>query len=817
MKSRRLHSEQWFAILLSIEVISIIALGFRSTRDGYTAELTADRLSSDIAIPMQSLPGINAPGYYMDNSLGDGKTDAADNSPVDDHTAVIETVSEPVDLAAGSYDIILEYSNNANDNTYSFSSVDNTWPVLAGHTHKGIETGENLQTSVQISSTVPVEGFQVHYEFNGNGYLYATGLIIRENGRLWRTAAVLCAIVYCLLDAVIICLRKGRRESAEDLCLALALALFSSLPVLTVYLPQGFDTEFHLGRIEALWRAISAGDIPLRVSPYWLNGAGYASSLFYCDLFLTVPALMRLAGFTVCGAYRAYVLFINLLTAAIAYRSFRRITGRRFAGWTGSILYMLAPYRLSAMFIRGAVGDYTAMAFLPLIIYGLWALYTEKEQPSPADLSGRHTGSARISHELHEWKTVLPLITGFSGVIESHVLTTFISAVCVILAGLILARYTFTKRSLLRILRGIAGVFLLNAWYIGPFADAYASGALFSMDMPDGRFCANGAHLYQIFSLFPYGLGFSTSIPEEAVNTMEMPYSLGAGLVFALLIYIVLRIHAVTRDPDGRKKPLIIAGELSGVIACLMLWMSTELFPWDGLRHALPFVNKIANGMQFPWRFLSAATALLTVLAAVAVWMVTDNGIITAEGKKMGQMPARLAGDAGIVMVIGALISGGYLMSGVCYQTPYLSNSESGSEYSDQIMNSEYLPAGSDRDMAYEDPIPGENVEIADCDRQYGVITLACSNSSADSESYVDVPFIYYVGYRAEDVTGSGDLNLTPGEEMRVRVVLPACYQGTIRVSYKGRGRWKLYDIITLVTLAGVIAVEMAERTVRKV
>ena len=99
----------------------------------------------------------------------------------------------------------------------------------------------------------------------------------------------------------------------------------------------------------------------------WLYGHGYANSLFYCDTFLVIPAILRLIGFPMSVSYGGYICLVNLTTAVIAYICFCGIFRNRVTGMFGSMLYTLAPYRVYNIYNRSAVGEYTAMIFLPLL------------------------------------------------------------------------------------------------------------------------------------------------------------------------------------------------------------------------------------------------------------------------------------------------------------------------------------------------------------------------------------------------------------------------------------------------------------------
>ena len=105
---------------------------------------------------------------------------------------------------------------------------------------------------------------------------------------------------------------------------------------------------------------------------------GTRPSLFYGELFLYFPAVLRLLGMSVQGAYRTYVMAVQAATAGISFFSFRQMFRHNKTALLGSILYMLAPYHLYNLYWRSAVGEYTALAFLPLIPAALSLLYGHK-------------------------------------------------------------------------------------------------------------------------------------------------------------------------------------------------------------------------------------------------------------------------------------------------------------------------------------------------------------------------------------------------------------------------------------------------------
>ena len=71
------------------------------------------------------------------------------------------------------------------------------------------------------------------------------------------------------------------------------------------------------------------------------------------------------------------------------------------------MLYTLSCYRLVCVYTRAAVGEFTAMAFFPLVLLGLYGIYT-KDKPRFAD-----------------W---LPMSLGMAAMVQSHLLSCELTA-----------------------------------------------------------------------------------------------------------------------------------------------------------------------------------------------------------------------------------------------------------------------------------------------------------------------------------------------------------------------------------------------------
>src|SRR5699024_410637 len=157
---------------------------------------------------------------------------------------------------------------------------------------------------------------------NGNGYLFVDSIRIRETDT-WKNVTLFCAVLFLAVLGMVWLFRKRKPgmlagQNRFVMVTVLSLVIFSTMPMLSVYLPKGHDLNFHLYRIEAIKEALQAGQIPVRMPFSWNNGHGYAVSIFYGELLLYIPALLRIIGFSVQNAYKIFVLGINLLTCLMA-------------------------------------------------------------------------------------------------------------------------------------------------------------------------------------------------------------------------------------------------------------------------------------------------------------------------------------------------------------------------------------------------------------------------------------------------------------------------------------------------------------------
>ncbi|MDE7477892.1 MAG: YfhO family protein, partial [Lachnospiraceae bacterium] len=513
------------------------------------------------------------------------------------------------DLKEGMYEVAVDYwsllydtevGGNCEDSTGTLQIVRtkltedklcyNDLVFQDGHTHQ--------RTRLWIRDIGGEKGLQLMVNFYGVGELRVDKIVIRELP-VWRFMRLLAWLLgFLILDAVYVYFFISDRASNKPAAAILIFAVFyASLPLLTDSLFWGHDLDFHLNRIMALANGLEAGHLFVPIQTEVQNGYGYASPLFYSQLFLYVPAVLYNLAVPIQVCYQIYAILVNIMTDLIAYYSFKGLVKDNKIAAAGAFIYLLSAYRITNLYIRAAVGEYTAMAFFPLIIYGFVRVYTTDEKKLGI-------------------RDYLPIVIGLSGLIESHVLSCELSAIFIVIVCLVNYKKTFQIKRFITLTKAAALTLFLNMAFIIPFIDSMHMNIRVNNE-PINHIQVHGAYLQQVFSAFQVSFGDS----RRGMNT-EMPLSLGIALVFGMIIFAAC--CSLQNEWRTRKSGIVKAGVLCTVFASASIILSLRFFPWDSLENICKPLAKVLCIVQFPWRYLSMATIFATVTTVIGLYVVKE-------------------------------------------------------------------------------------------------------------------------------------------------------------------------------------------------
>lgn len=725
-------------------------------------------------IPYQDFIGTTIPddrdGWYVDNTF------PLEESKIFDHTADIR-------LEKGTYEITLYYETDVNVHYVTTSADTNSFKALK--TDNVILSPKVQEITFTIYLAENVENFRVETYYGGSGYLIVKGCSIRETEGAFRIRLAELLFFFAILDGILLARKQQwfKKLSNKTLLTGIvltAIVLLASYPLFTGYLMMSHDIGFHLLRIEGIKDGLLAGQFPVKIQPNWMYGFGYPTGVYYGDLFLYIPALLRLIGFSVQFSYNTLLLLCNIATVYIAYWSFSRLTKDSTIGIFGAYIFTLVPYRLTNLYVRNAVGETLALTFLPLIAYGICAALAEEEE------------------EKHYKRLWAPMLIGFTGIIQSHLLTCIMCAIFIIICCILSCKKIFRKNTFTVLVKTVIYTALLNAWFLVPCMTSMENIDVMLPYRSSIRIQNYGNYIAQLFQLFTVGKGDGYTAERGIVGE----YANGVGLAMAvcLFLFVICKIYYRNKQTTPEKRKDIKIGGYFFVLGILALFMTTIYFPWDFLSETIKPLSKVIANIQFATRFLVIANVCITAMACMTFKVFKND---KRSGKEKYILP--------LVIVLFTTISATHMMD------DRINNFAAGYIYDIAQMGrtdhnvKEYLPEGTDITTLMPGKIEtGTGIFISFYDKKAITVRMHVINSQ-DMDSYVELPLLYYSWYYAADEEGTV-LELMPGENNVVRLIVPAGYEGSVTVAFREPILWRIAEIISVCVLVVMIVDAIRKR-----
>lgn len=536
-----------------------------------------------------------------------------------------------------------------------------------------------------------------------------------------------------------------KRENFIAAMIFLLTVVIAVLPLISRYCINGHDLEYHLLRIEALKENILMGRPFIKVDPLYFGGAGYASSLFYSNFLLYIPALLRVCGVSINASYHIFIVVCVVLTFLSAFYCTYKMTESVYTGAVAGMLITLSPYYLFDVMVRSAVGEYMAFIFVPFVIYGIYnTIYEQMNKP---------------------W--ILGI--GFGGVLLSHT-ATFVMCIIFCAAAFIVKIKAIVSdtKILLKLIVTAVLTALATSFLWMPMMEQFISGS-FAVMGAKGDMLDAAVDFYQILS---------NKVPSVG---------------FALVLIAVLRVFIVKEDDK-----VIEYADWMLIGAAIFMIMATNILPWNILARLFSFV-------QFPWRFFGIASVLLSIADAIIIkaFITRINLSLKIEKENSIVWDVMIA----LAFVLMATISINSYSDNTFGYYDYSNDYYSYKPYTANVIGGEWLPASvENRDLLIEQSEHmtdnlGNEISFA---RNRGKVIALIDNGC----EYVDVPLIYYKGYKAIITDANGkktDIIVTGDGENGLSRAYVNGNSGELIVNYAGTGIQYASFILSFVAIAIII------------
>ena len=370
------------------------------------------------------------------------------------------------------------------------------------------------------------------------------------------------------------------KKSARNGILITILFIFLSVLFIYPLQKQGMiyrsdDLAYHINRITELVANFRKGNFHPYIYTFSFNKVCFPLGIFYPWLTLVPFALFSiLLGSNILGIYAGFA-FYTFLTLLFVYICVRRLDKNRLQAVITSVIYAFCTYRTIDAFTRFDLGEFLGMVFLPLCLYGFYAVMFGNKKDWPF------------------------LAFGMSFIILSHILSTFITTVFLAILFLIFIWKVSNKLETFKyLIVSVVVAFASSAIFLFPFLEQELFQQYSKPSVVDVY--SNAATMDQMFL---------ASLGNSMERYIVSGHTHNIGIV---LLMVILFGMVVFKNFSTVTKVAYLIGLTSFV-------MATNLFPWSIIQ------NTFFSVIQYPSRVLTISSCCLAFVGGEEFTLIKQD------------------------------------------------------------------------------------------------------------------------------------------------------------------------------------------------
>ena len=534
----------------------------------------------------------------------------------------------------------------------------------------------------------------------------------------------------------------------------------------------------HVSRIIETYNTLEAKEFLPNIMIKLCNNFGYSWNIFYSPLTAYLPLIFKIFNISFVNCLKLFMFLVTLISGFAMYKFIEKVTKNKKIATLGAIFYVLAPYRITDMYIRVAIAELTSFIFIPIVFNGLYTIINEKRKS-------------------------LLLAFGAIGLILTHTVITLYTAILCFMYLLIFIKKLKDKEILKILGLNILSIILISSFFLVGLLQHYNEG-IYEVFVP-GRM--------EDASKLEY---FKTRFYQLFYTKAEDPMIFEIGLV--IVVGLILTPIAWKKIPNEYKKIYI----LFLILGLVLTFMTFTFFPFERL-------PRILKMLQFTFRLFEFTSLFFSFIAAINYGILIKNfktldvivlGIITS----LLIIPYNKKIDYDIQENEERLIKG-------------VQVTENTGRIHAGMASMEYLPTNAYKSLrtyiAIREDIPIiKKIDKENINEELKKIKIENYNKNGTNMSFeinnlnedikIELPYIYYLGYRVkvneneikynQSENGFIEINLNKQELKSDKV--------KVEVKYLGTNEMIISYIISIISLVVFIIVEIgfkkSERKIKK-
>lgn len=528
---------------------------------------------------------------------------------------------------------------------------------------------------------------------------------------------------------------------------------------LNIYRDDGIQ---HICRLIGTEQTIKEKQFLPMIMSNFCNNFGYSWNIFYSPLTAYAPLIFRIFSFSYTNCLKIFIFIVNLLSGFAMYKFMFKVTKNKNISTFAAILYVIAPYRLTDIYLRTAIAELTSFVFVPIIFNGLYTIINKEEKSY-----------------LLSW--------GILGLILTHTIITLYTAILCLIYLLIFIKKLKNKKVIINLLINLLfGLITSSFYWVGLLQHYFATS--YEVFVP-GRM--EREEVLKYYKIDFYQLFFTR---KEQI----MIYAIGLVSVIGLVLTPVA-YKKISKDYKKLYTTFLIFG-------LILTFMTLTIFPFEKL-------PKILTMIQFTFRLFEFTSFFFAFVVAINYETIIKDFKLK---------------DILILSTIAMLLL-----------IPYLNKLDYDLRYSeDKLINGvrvtkntgrvhagmasmEYLPSKAFNNLDYlinrEDSIivlDNENVKINEYTKNK--TNIECTVSNIDKKTSIELPYIYYLGYRIY-VNGK-EISYTESEKgfIQVSIETSMCENKTAKIRVRYLGTNEMIIALMFSIIAIIILIIIQNQTIKK-
>ena len=513
---------------------------------------------------------------------------------------------------------------------------------------------------------------------------------------------------------------------------------------LNIYRDDGIQ---HICRIIGTEQTLADKQFLPMIMSNLCNNFGYSWNIFYSPLTAYMSVVLRIFNFSYVNCLKLCMFVIVLLSGLTMYKLTLRITKNKKLATLASIIYILAPYRITDMYIRTALAELASFIFIPIVFEGLYIIVNEE-------------------------KKSYKLALGAAGLILTHQVIAMYTAIICFAYLIVFFKKLKSKTVLKNIGVNLLFCILMTSFYWVGLLQHYFSTS-YEVFVP-GRMEREEVLIF-------YKAKFSQLFITNSEQTMI--YAIGLLSVIGL----VLTPIAYKKVPEEYKKTYMFF-LITGVI---LIGMTLSIFPFEKLPQALTmlqFTFRLFTFTSFFFAFVVATNFAILIknfktLDIVVLLTISILLLVPYKSKldfNLKDNEERLINGVRITENTGRVHAG--------------------------MASMEYLPTKAFKNLKYianrkDEVIVLDNNEAVISDYTKQASNMNCKISNINKETTIELPYIYYLGYRV--YADGQEIKYTESDNGFIQINIAKDSQ--IKVKYLGTNEMLISYAVSIISFATII------------